>query len=91
MEGEMEKQTHTPGPWFVDEQGAPTIRKADGSVICGVPSNYDDARLIAAAPELLAALKMAGDTLRKPGVVSYEDRIAALALIDAAIAKAEGR
>lgn len=48
---------HTPGPWFVDQQGAPTVRKADGSVICGVPSNYSDARLIAEAPAMLAALK----------------------------------
>ncbi|MCA3244992.1 MAG: hypothetical protein ING29_00805 [Azospirillum sp.] len=46
---------------------------------------------LAQRDELLAALKVAGDTLRKPGVVSYEDRIAALAMIDAAIAKAEGR
>lgn len=45
---------HTPGPWFVDQQGAPTVRTADGSVVCGVPSNYADASLIASAPDLLA-------------------------------------
>jgi hypothetical protein len=51
---------HTPGPWFVDQQGAPTVRTANGSVVCGVPANCEDARLIAAAPDLLAALKSLG-------------------------------
>lgn len=49
----------TPGPWFVDQQGAPTVRTADGSVICGVPSNYADAYLIAASPRMLANLREA--------------------------------
>lgn len=53
---------HTQGPWFVDKQGAPTIRQADGTVISGVPNNYADAHLIAAAPDLLDALKALVDT-----------------------------
>lgn len=46
--------THTPGPWFVDQQGAPTIRTGDGTPICGAPRNPADAPILAAAPDLLA-------------------------------------
>ena len=58
----MTKAKHTtPGPWFVDPQGAPTIRRADGTVISSVPSNYADACLIAAAPAMYEALKALHD------------------------------
>ena len=54
------KQKHTPGPWRVDySQG---IITQDGSPIAYVCDDYSDtpspdARLIAAAPDLLEALK----------------------------------
>jgi hypothetical protein len=58
---------HTPGPWFIPEQDALAGivvrsafgRRGQGSTIARIPLNqYDlgNARLIAAAPDLLAAL-----------------------------------
>ena len=50
------QQTHAPGPWWASEGGfAPKISNADG-VLAEVHDSEDTARLIAAAPELLAAL-----------------------------------
>jgi hypothetical protein len=53
---------HTPGPWFVDRESphAPLcIKPYPGRVVCDVegadPESIANARLIAAAPELLAA------------------------------------
>lgn len=42
---------HTPGPWYV------VVGTSDGKEVCRLPGNgtYADARLIAAAPALLAA------------------------------------
>ena len=54
----MSAAKHTPGPWFVD--GVRFVRQepAPRHVICRLPTtrNEGDARLIAAAPDLLAAL-----------------------------------
>ena len=63
--------THTPGPWTAvanrpDEDGGKLdrVRSADGHLVAGIPAYEHDqaeedanARLIAAAPELLAALE----------------------------------
>ncbi len=56
---------HTQGPWFVDatRQEGLAIR-ADSKTVCQIPgygvgTRVDDARLIAAAPELLEALILA--------------------------------
>ena len=94
-------QTHTPGPWFVDQQGAPTVRTSNGTVVCGVPTNPSDAILIAAAPDMLHALKQLAasgllDTLLemdKAMADDGDDPIAAphINRILDAIAKAEGR
>lgn len=56
---------HTPGPWSADPEGAHavSIEGADGSVVCDVHGAADDplceanAKLIAAAPALLEALR----------------------------------
>ena len=59
---------HTPGPWFVDLHsgpGAPLVRREDGHPICLLESvrtgaaerPVANARLIAAAPDLLEAAK----------------------------------
>lgn len=85
--------THTPGPW-THHAGAyfDTITAANGTVIVSAEIDAANAPLIAAAPELLAALK----------AVTYElgticnrrlttDEQIALEAARAVIAKAEGR
>ncbi|MGT3569130.1 hypothetical protein ACVQH5_29455 [Klebsiella pneumoniae] len=76
--------THTPGPWTVNDVSI----ESEGGLIAlaykrGKGSMKANARLIAAAPELLDALKYARRFLRGPDHdVDYVDGI---------IAKAEGR
>lgn len=75
---------HTPGPWLISEDSAVvTVRGATGEPIAelwlGGPIEQD-ARLIAAAPELLEALRYARRFLKAEDVD--------LLFIDAAIAKA---
>jgi hypothetical protein len=53
---------HTPGPWFVDARQEGLAIRHDSKMICQIPgygvgTRIDDARLIAAAPELLSALQ----------------------------------
>jgi hypothetical protein len=56
---------HTPGPWFMSNDGDSQIRANDPTdasgetTICEVNGTASDARLIAAAPALLAALQAA--------------------------------
>jgi hypothetical protein len=89
---EKGKYMHTPGPWFVGTGwiGAGEIR--EGRVIARVDNYpYGDSeaniRLLAAAPELLEALRSAIKVLRWAG--GNEERVYDAAV--AAIAKAEGR
>ena len=54
----------TPGPWIVDAAVASQVRQPNGSkrrrIVCPPDANgFADARLIAAAPEMLAALRVA--------------------------------
>ena len=80
---------HTPGPWFVQESDhADTgllIKPIPGQVVAEcdpVPEMEANARLIAAAPELLEALQACVKLLREDGTTTQR----ALA----AIAKATG-
>lgn len=79
---------HTPGPWTVNDVSI----EADGGLVAlayarGKGSMKANARLIAAAPELLEALKAVERHNDNPcRFDAYVDRI----VIDA-IAKAEGR
>jgi glycine/D-amino acid oxidase-like deaminating enzyme len=68
--------THTPGPYHIshDEDGGTTIRDDDGLIIAGVygfaapdreGQEEANSTLLAAAPELLAALKAALPILRQ--------------------------
>ena len=66
----MQKNNYTPGPWNVHtladdphtyggHAGMPIITTEDGETeICGVVYETADADLIAAAPDMLAALKL---------------------------------
>lgn len=59
----MTEVTHTPGPWFVASNGlnkVATITNTTAIYADQMPTEFSisaDARLIAAAPELLAALQ----------------------------------
>lgn len=103
--------SHTPGPWIADQPFEGHVANASGRLVCSAMGHYDgeehtrkenvaNARLIAAAPELLAALKAiwAFDEIRSatdcgPTNEGYPspELFAARAAVEAAIAKAEGR
>ena len=55
---------HTPGPWWIEKDGSAennnevnVVNGSDGTMIVYGQANDADARLIAAAPELLDALQ----------------------------------
>lgn len=90
---------HTPGPWFAD--GVRFVRQLNGPrhVICRLPTQFNpsDQALIAAAPELLEALKAAIDCGMVPitsasegGASKHSRQVQVADTIRAAIAKAEG-
>lgn len=101
--------THTPGPWHVEPHRddclwvavpAPVGRKVIAVLCIGFDEPWDsqqhaNARLIAAAPDLLEALKAAQRDLetveREMQGIAPEAVSPALPIIRAAIAKAEGR
>jgi hypothetical protein len=89
---------HTPGPWHaMDPKGALNFNfvivsehREDAVVACtggDMPEEEANARLIAAAPELLEAARLSLAWLTAAG---YQDVLPTGAL-EAAIAKAEGR
>ena len=88
----MTTQTHTPGPWRLGNQPSNVIAwrvtdSADRDVAHVFGSDLKskgNARLIAAAPELLAALK------RVVAAAEDGDEMTAIELAEAAIARAEG-
>ena len=89
---------HTPGPWVVDPESPTWVE--DGNGCCLAKTGYGDdegdranARLIAAAPDMLAALRALHDNIAEyakinnlGGFDNHDMRQAR-----AAIAKAEGR
>ena len=88
---------HTPGPWETkgtaghETHGQSAVYCDDGKDIAIVYDGDANARLIAAAPELLAALKLAASALdasaalRRPG---WEEELVIVREARAAIAKA---
>lgn len=93
--------THTPGPWAIQGQWsvdtpqgamlAECIESPRGGIIgawigCGDDGRAENARLVAAAPELLEALKLCANSLR----VWTEEDEQALAAAEAAIEAASG-
>ena len=83
---------HTPGPWYIDCQnesaaiGYRAIVDGDGYTVCSPsPMGQANARLIVAAPDLLAALEVVREYMdHAADQFSYED----IVQIRAAIAKA---
>lgn len=88
---------HTPGPWtIVDYKLTQEILIAGdtGDEIAIIdysfrPEAHDDAHLIAAAPDLLAACEAVVLHMRRP--LNIEETIRVGALLRAAIAKARGQ
>lgn len=86
---------HTPGPWMVEMRpdtagvGRPVVASANGDLICAVSrrdgraESGDNARLLAAAPDLLAACEWAPENCR--ALTGGDER-----RLRAAIAKARG-
>jgi hypothetical protein len=94
----MTKVKHTPGPWLAIEEGGaaePAIISGDEIYIASAHVGMKDwdsvtwanARLIAAAPDLLEALELWRAKVSGPGAVSMQTL---LHMTDAAIAKAKG-
>jgi len=97
--------SHTPGPWVVSDgeftDGFVEAVNNGPNTIAGimpVPERSANARLIAAAPELLEACKEARNCLASAlqamedeGLGVYAADNLAMKALDAAIAKAEGR
>jgi len=81
---------HTPGPWFQsDEDNQIRANTEDGhTTICEMWSTDSDARLIAAAPELLQALEEVCRT--ELYLQDHPKKIAAQKQARAAIANAKG-
>lgn len=87
---------HTPGPWNLYPNNASdwVVRKMfpDGQEsheIARCQSGMDNARLIAAAPDLLAALKMAVSALERSDYIQMDgDSVDVIDVSRAAIAKA---
>jgi len=90
--------SHTPGPWRIGDAGNTVFGPPNGNpspeIVASVAKR--NARLIAAAPDLLAACKAAIGYMRHVAT-PYDDRPgegydeSVLAPLVAAIAKAEGR
>lgn len=76
---------HSAFPWRVSPLDRRVVEDAEGQVVCDVRSwrDTDDALILAAAPELLAALKQMLSEHDEPRASSNSAR--------AAIDKAEGR
>lgn len=89
---------HTPGPWDYREaydNGEPcgyVVQKGPAFAIADVPQGEDDARLIAAAPDLLAACERALQHIEEYDESSRGgDYREATRTLRAAIAKAKGK
>lgn len=107
----MSKQTHTPGPWQKESDGAGEFgihadagrtwkfvamvtANGQGSAVVTEAEAEANARLVAAAPELLAACELALAYMERHSVPAPEyvtARANDLNILRAAIAKAGGR
>lgn len=90
---------HTPGPWSANpgsnSDSHYMVFKADGNFLTLDDEQHEyNARLIAAAPELLEALKTMTDeyaaSMRDAGVTHYPEALAIVRQARAVISKAKG-
>jgi hypothetical protein len=85
---------HTRGPWTIEENemmGRDIVSAGSMALICTQVYSPDDARLIAAAPELLAALVSAKEALDNcPWSDTVFDADDIRLKVESAIAKATG-
>lgn len=81
--------THTPGPWKYT-RWTHHIVDSTGTGIAFEVAHEDDARLIAAAPQLLEAAKEMTRCLNDQTTECTNEFIDALTQLEAAIAAAEG-
>ena len=101
----MKEQKHTPGPWIATHIiGSWWIEDDDPTAFCrrriaivddgaGIESPEANARLIAAAPELLAALEEAKQFIQNGieyGYINTPEDEDVLAMIKKAVRKAKG-
>jgi hypothetical protein len=88
--------SHTPGPWHV-RQGSDCLHVVSDDTtmhtgcISFAGNGHANARLIAAAPEMLAALKLIESVYRQNAVADVSEPSSVLDAVQAAIAKADGR
>jgi hypothetical protein len=80
---------HTPGPWEIHPVNGCLIGADDTTVVYHFGENDADIALIAAAPDLLAALKRSVCDLDETGTLCPECRKTSECLKASAIAKAE--
>jgi hypothetical protein len=85
--------THTPGPWTAshisDDERIGIITNDNGIIVgCGSHLTEANARLIAAAPDLLAALEWAMDQIEDDLDLDHQEAVKAAY---AAIARAKGQ
>ena len=62
------RPSHTPGPWYLNPRG--WVVQSTGDIVTRLEcsnNKEEDARLIAAAPELIEALAGCADALREAG------------------------
>lgn len=98
MAGAGARAEYTPGPWSVQHanSGVRIVQEANSTgpkakVICsGLAGDRANARLIAAAPDMLAALQEIRSLLMAEGASPLAAIENALVPLDAAIAKATG-
>ena len=89
---------HTPGPWHVDSICPTKVRLSDSYLIADtyrhpgdMPASEANARLIAAAPDLLETLRMSCAVLGRAAQHEIDGARAVFFKVTAAIAKAEDK
>ena len=93
--GEMKVAGHTPGPWVIGDDGNVYGGRDEQASVFPIAQRMSgaNARLIAAAPELLAALRSARAWVAQYAELRGHEAASAsmLRVIEAAIARAESR